>query len=154
MQKQMILFFAWLIALCAFITTLFASSVLHWPVCQLCWYQRIAIYPLVILLGIAAYKNDLHMIPYALPFPFIGFLFAVYQYAEQMIPGFSPIHFCVQNIPCNTIHLKLLGFITIPFLSASGCVLIFVLLWCAKHKTHCSFKKSSVNQKRHDGRHQ
>ncbi|MCX7125877.1 MAG: disulfide bond formation protein B [Gammaproteobacteria bacterium] len=122
------LFLAWLIALIATLATLFASEVLHWPVCVLCWYQRIAIYPLVILLGIAAYKNEKMIIPYALPFPIIGFLFAVYQYCEQMIPGFAPISFCTQGVACSTIHLKLLGFITLPFLSAVSCVLIFILL--------------------------
>ena len=122
------LFFAWLIALIALLSTLFAEHVLQWPVCPLCWYQRVCIYPLVILLGIAAFKDEKIIIPYVLPFPILGFLFAVYQYLEQMIPGFAPINFCKQGIACGTIHLKLLGFITLPFLSAVSCVVIFVLL--------------------------
>lgn|SRR3990167_3497125 len=126
--KQYGLFLAWLVALMATVSTLFIGEVLHWPICVLCWYQRIAIYPLVILLGIAAFKNEKIIIPYALPFPVIGFFFALYQYCEQMIPGFSPINFCTQTFPCNTIHLKLLGFITLPFLSAVCCVVIFGLL--------------------------
>jgi len=130
--KQYGLFLAWLIALIAMICTLLVSEVLHWPVCVLCWYQRIALYPLVILLGIAAFKNEKVIIPYALPFPVMGFLFAVYQYCEQMIPGFAPIEFCTQTLPCNTTHLKLLGFITLPFLSAISCVLIFSLLWITR----------------------
>lgn len=122
------LFFAWLIALIALISTLLAEYVMHWPVCPLCWYQRICIYPLVILLGIAAFRNERVAIPYMLPFPILGFLFAVYQYLEQMIPGFAPIDFCTQGISCATIHLHYLGFITIPFLSAMGCAMIFVLI--------------------------
>jgi hypothetical protein len=51
-----------------------------------------------------------------------------------MIPGFAPIDFCTQGISCNTIHLKLLGFITIPFLSAVGCSLIFICLLLAKQE--------------------
>lgn len=122
------LFFAWLIALIAMISTLFAQYVLQWPVCPLCWYQRICIYPLVILLGIAAFKNERVAIAYILPFPILGFLFAVYQYLEQMIPGFSPIDFCKQDISCATIHFKLLGFITLPFLSAISCAMILFLI--------------------------
>ena len=122
------LFFAWLIALFAMLSTLIASEVFKWPVCVLCWYQRICIYPLVILLGIAAFRDDKHMIPYALPFSIIGFLFAVYQYAEQMIPGFAPIEFCAQNVPCSAIHMKLLGFITLPFLSVVACAVMTGLL--------------------------
>lgn len=127
--QQYGLLLAWLIALIALLSTLFAGEIMGWPVCPLCWYQRIALYPLVILLGMAAFKNDHGIIPYALPFPAIGFFFAVYQYLEQMIPGFSPINFCKQGIACSTIHLKLLGFITIPFLSAIACAMIFVLLF-------------------------
>lgn len=134
MLKTYGLFFAWLIALFATISTLFASEILNWPVCPLCWYQRICIYPLTILLGIAAYKNEKVIIPYALPFPVIGFLFAVYQYLEQMIPGFSPIDFCKQGVACSAIHLKLLGFITVPLLSAVGCVVMFVLILNSKTK--------------------
>lgn len=126
------LFFAWLIAVIAMSATLFAEHALQWAVCPLCWYQRLCIYPLVILLGIAAFKNETVVIPYALPFPVLGFLFAIYQYAEQMIPGFSPIDFCTQGIPCTTIHLKLWGFVTIPLLSAISCVLIFIILWWTK----------------------
>lgn len=128
-MKNYGLLFAWLIALFAMLATLFAQYVMQWPVCPLCWYQRVAIYPLVILLGIAAYKNDRAIIPYALPFSAIGFLFAVYQYCEQMIPGFAPINFCKQSdISCSTIHFQLFGFLTLPFLSAVACLVIFILL--------------------------
>ena len=132
MNRQLLIFLAWVIALFALVSTLFVSDVLHWAVCPLCWYQRICLYPLVILLGIAAYKNDGLIIPYALPFPITGFLFALYQYLEQMIPGFSPIDFCTQGVACNAIHLKLLGFITIPFLSMMACLCVFILLWLAR----------------------
>src|SRR3990167_2961185 len=134
-MTQYKLFFAWFIALIAMLSTLFASEILNWTVCPLCWYQRIAIYPLVILLGIAAYRNETVVIPYALPFPVIGFLFAVYQYCEQMIPGFAPIDFCKQGVDCSAIHLKLLGFITLPLLSALSCLLIFILLLSSNNKT-------------------
>jgi disulfide bond formation protein DsbB len=127
------LFFAWVISLIVMLSTLFFSEMLQWPVCPLCWYQRIALYPLVILLGIAAYKNDRSIISYAIPFPLIGLFFAVYQYLEQMIPGFASIEFCKNGaVACNAIHLKLLGFITIPFLSGIACLLIFILLIASK----------------------
>ena len=128
------LFLAWLIALMALLSTLFASEILHWPVCVLCWYQRIALYPLVILLGIAAFKNDPYIIPYALPFTVIGFLLAAYQYAEQMIPGFAPIELCTQSVPCSATQFKLLGFITLPFLSGVACLLIIALLHTSKER--------------------
>jgi disulfide bond formation protein DsbB len=127
-MKKYGLFLAWLVALFGLLLTQFADIALQWPVCHLCWYQRICIYPLVILLGIAAFKNEKVIIPYALPFPAMGFLFAAYQYLEQMIPGFSPIDLCTQAIPCSEIHFKWLGFITLPFLSMIGCALIFIFI--------------------------
>ncbi len=131
-KQQFFLFAAWLIALIATLTTLYASEFGHLPVCTLCWYQRLAIYPLVIILGMGAYKNDVSSVSYALPFPVLGFFFALYQYLEQMIPGFAPIHFCSQDVSCNVIHLQLFGFITLPLLSAFCCALIWVCLISAK----------------------
>ena len=122
------LFIAWLIALVALIATLFGSEIMHLPVCTLCWYQRIAIYPLVIILGIGAYQNDLNTVKFALPFPILGFIFAAYQYAEQMIPGFSPIKMCQQGVACSDIHIKIAGFVTLPFLSMIACLVIFFCL--------------------------
>ncbi|HLD84530.1 MAG TPA: disulfide bond formation protein B [Coxiellaceae bacterium] len=123
------LFLAWLVALMAMIATLIMEYVLQWPVCELCWYQRIALYPLVILLGIAAYRQDKNIIPYAMTLSAIGFIVALYQYLEQMIPGFSPIAVCTTGVSCSTIHLQLLGFMTLPFFSMMICVIIFVCLW-------------------------
>jgi len=132
MKSALYLFIAWIIALIALIASLYASEILHLPVCTLCWYQRIAIYPLVILLGIGAYTNDRGCIHYAMPFPIIGFIFAAYQYAEQMIPGFSPIQLCQQGVACSDIHLKIAGFITLPFLSMVACVIIIACLLLAR----------------------
>ena len=122
------LFLAWLIALITMLATLAMDQVLRWPVCLLCWYQRVAIYPLVILLGIAVYRDDRHIIPYALPFCVIGFLLALYQYLEQMVPGFAPISVCTESLPCNIVHVAWLGFITLPFLSMLVCLVLFGLM--------------------------
>lgn len=126
--KEYGLFICWLIATSAFVATLFFSEVLHWQVCNLCWYQRIAIYPLVILLGIGAFCDDKNIIPYAKTFCAIGFLLAIYQYAEQMIPGFAPIALCAQGISCAETPIKLLGFITVPLLSAVACGVMYTIL--------------------------
>ena|SRR3990167_4994441 len=128
------LFLAWLIALIAMIVTLYASEILQWPICTLCWYQRIALYPLVILLGIAAFRDDKKIVPYAIPFCVIGFIFAAYQYAEQMIPGFAPIEICRAGISCADTPIKWLGFITLPFLTMVACVVMSVLLIQATQK--------------------
>lgn len=127
-MRQLTLFAAWIIALASLLITLFASEIMQTPVCYLCWYQRVCMYPLVIILGIAAFQNDRRGAIYAWPFTIIGACFALYQYLEQMIPGFAPINLCSANGPsCSEINFILFGFITYPFLSLTGFVAIFVL---------------------------
>lgn len=130
--RQLYLLLAWLIALTATVSTLYASLVLHQIACPLCWYQRICIYPLTIILGIAAFKDDKAIIPYAISFPILGALFAVYHYLEQLYPGFGPINFCGPSVACSFVHLNLFGFLTYPLLSLIGCAMIFILLLLAK----------------------
>ncbi len=137
--RQYSLYLAWLIALIALLISLFSSEVLNMAVCHLCWYQRVCIYPLAIILGIAAYQNDFKIVKYTLPLAIIGLLFAIYQYLEQMVSGFSPINFCCLKGPdCSDIHFKYWGFITFPFLSILATLAISVLLiiiQCCKPKS-------------------
>ena len=128
------LLIAWIISVGAFCISLYSSEILKYNVCHLCWYQRICLYPLVILLGIASFKNDCKIIPYAMPFPSIGSLFALYQYLEQMIPGFEPIKLCSIQAPCSITHFKWLGFITFPFLSLITCITLIIMLSLAKRQ--------------------
>ena len=139
LSRHYSLYFAWLIALVATLVSLYFSEIVHWPVCHLCWYQRICIYPLVIILGIATYREDHRIATYAIPLAVIGLFFSAYQYAQQMIPAFAPIDFCGTTGPdCSHIHFKLWGFITFPFLSIVACVVIILLLIMASLCRKCS----------------
>ena len=135
-NKKTTLYCAWLIALCATLTSLFLSDVIGLPVCQLCWYQRIGFYPLAIQLGIALYRDDLTIGQYAIPLAGFSLITATYQYLEQMIPNVMPTSQCDINVPCNIIHIQLLGFMTIPFFSMLTCTLIILLLWHSAKDTH------------------
>jgi disulfide bond formation protein DsbB len=127
--RQLFLFFSWLITVFGLVITQYSAIAMHMPVCPLCWYQRVCLYPLVIILGIGAYNDDYKVIRYALPLTIIGALFALYHYAEQMIPGFAPIGFCSSSgVHCNNIHFQWLGYITYPMLSFMAFVAISVLL--------------------------
>ncbi|GJM71062.1 hypothetical protein HMSSN036_32780 [Paenibacillus macerans] len=77
------IYLAWLVALVATAGSLYLSEVLHYEPCRLCWFQRIFMYPQVILLGIAAYRNDRSIIPYVLPLSIIGGTISLYHYGEQ-----------------------------------------------------------------------
>jgi disulfide bond formation protein DsbB len=131
--KRLALFLAWIISLSALIITLYSGEVKNIPVCHLCWYQRISLYPLSIILGIAIFRDDLRIYIYALPLALIGALFAAYQYFLQMFPKLAPISFCSTGPSCSDIHLQILGFITFPLLSLVAALLIaFLLLLSAR----------------------
>lgn len=104
-------------ALVATIGSLFLSEIVHLPPCLLCWYQRIAMYPLVVILGVGILRRDQKLYQYALPLAAIGWAIALYHSLLQwhIIPDrLAP---CVQGISCTTVQVHLLGFITIPFMS-------------------------------------
>lgn len=122
---------AWILALIATLAALYSSEILQMPVCVLCWYQRVCIFPLAIQLGIATFRNDYRIGIYTLPLAILGAVVAIYQYLIQMIPALAPFTPCradVNGISCEAIDWQLFGFITFPFLSFVTCALITVLL--------------------------
>lgn len=132
MVRQVALYAAWIVSLIATSGSLYMSEILLWEPCKLCWLQRIFMYPLVILLGIGAYKNDAAVIRYALPLPIIGGLISIYHYMKQKVPGFAELAPCKVGIPCDYDYLDLYGWITIPLLALVAFVLITICLLIAR----------------------
>ncbi|MFC5648919.1 disulfide oxidoreductase [Paenibacillus solisilvae] len=123
------LYLAWVVSIVAVSGSLYLSDVMGFVPCKLCWFQRIFMYPIVILLGIASYKNDRKQIGYVLPLSIIGGLISIYHYAEQKIPAFAKILPCTQGIPCNKDYLDWFGgVVTIPFMAGIAFILITLLL--------------------------
>lgn len=125
---------SWLISLCGTVISLVFSELLKLPPCDLCWYQRIAMYPLVLILGIGMYRKDSHVNSYALPFSIIGLLISTYQIIIQAFPS-SSMHICSVGVSCTEDGLNLFGFITIPMLSFLGFLLITILLYSKSNKS-------------------
>lgn len=120
---------SWLVAVIAMFGSLFFSEVMEFIPCSLCWYQRILMYPLTLILGIAIWKNRLDVITYSFPFSILGMLLALYHLGVQyeIIPETaSP---CVQGVPCSAMYINWLGFITIPLLSFIAFTLINIFHW-------------------------
>ena len=126
-----LLYAAWIIALIATIGSLFFSEVMQLPPCVLCWYQRIAMYPLVLIIGAGIIMRDAKLKSYALPLCLIGLAISIYH--NLLYYGIIPesIAPCTQGISCTTVQLQWLGFITIPlmaltaFISISLCLLFY-----------------------------
>ncbi|MEI5915334.1 disulfide bond formation protein B [Bacillus cereus group sp. Bce005] len=124
---------AWMIATSAMLISLFFSEWMKLPPCDLCWYQRMAMYPLVLILGIGMYRKDPHVSTYAFPFACIALLIAVYQITIQAFPT-SEMKICSVGVSCTENYLNLFGFISIPMLSFVGFLAIIILLYAKGHK--------------------
>ena len=114
------LYAAWTIALVATAGSLFFSEVMELPPCILCWYQRIAMYPLVAIIAVGILTNDRRVKTYALPICLAGLGIAVYH--NLLYYGIIPesITPCQQGVSCTSRQIEWLGFITIPLLSLLG----------------------------------
>ncbi|MFL9651665.1 disulfide oxidoreductase [Exiguobacterium chiriqhucha] len=123
------LYLAWLVALTATFGSLYFSEIREFVPCELCWIQRIFMYPLVILLGVAVFTDDRVVKKYVLPLSIIGGLISLYHYLVQKVPGFADIKPCVQGVPCNVQYINWFGFVTIPFLALTAFTLITLLVW-------------------------
>ncbi|MCW9134072.1 disulfide bond formation protein B [Bacillus paramycoides] len=108
--------------------SLIFSEWMKLPPCDLCWYQRMAMYPLVLILGVGMYTKDPFVSTYAFPFACIGLLLSVYQITIQAFPA-SKMKICSVGVSCTEDYLKLFGFISIPMLSFVGFLAIIVLLY-------------------------
>ena len=128
MFREYGLYLAWVVALVATGGSLYFSEVRGFVPCTLCWYQRILMYPLVILLGIASYRQDRAIVPYVLPLSILGGSISLFHYLEQKIPGFGVPEVCRQGVPCSVEYINWLGFVTIPFLALSAFTLITLAL--------------------------
>ena len=123
------LFFSFIITLGATLFSLFYSEIAGYEPCKLCWFQRIFMYPQVIILGMALWKKNREVADYAITLSIIGAIIAGYHY----LLGFG----LVPNIPCSAISQTVscsqnfvtnFGYITIPLMSFTGFLLIIVLL--------------------------
>ncbi len=128
---------AWVLALGSSAGSLFFSEVMGLPPCVLCWYQRIAMYPLVLIIGIGIATNDGRWKVYALPFALIGLALAVYHnliYYGIIPEALTP---CSQGVSCSERQIEWFGFITIPLMGLVSFLAIAVsIIFYKPYKKH------------------
>lgn len=117
-SKDISLLFVFGIALISMLGSLYFSEIQKLEPCSLCWFQRIFIYPLVLIYPIAYIRKKYTKIyNYTLPMTIIGALISLYQYLTQMIPSlFSGGGTCT-GLSCSVFYLYEFGFVTIPFMA-------------------------------------
>lgn len=123
------LYLAWLIALSSTLGALFVGEVMGRTPCALCWYQRIAMFPLALVLGIACYVSDQSVRRYALPIAAIGGAVALWQ--SLLFAGVVPerVQPCARGGPsCSGQDQLLFGLLPLPYLSVAAFAAIVLLL--------------------------
>lgn len=123
------LLLAWITSIIAMVGSLFFSERMGFIPCTLCWYQRILMYPLVVFLGIAFYRNDREIYKYMLPISIIGILMSSYHYALQKIPSMHEFSSCTSGVPCTGQYINWFGFVTIPFLALIAFIFITIMMF-------------------------
>ncbi len=131
----LLIFSAWLIAAVSTLGSLFFSEVMELIPCVLCWYQRIFLFPLAIILLIGLFPLDKKVVNYALPLAIIGLLFTVYHCL--LFFGVIPENLqpCSQGVSCTDDNMELFGFLPIPLLALIAFLMIIILLLKARTRT-------------------
>ena len=122
---------AWFVALMATSGSLYFSDVVGFIPCLLCWYQRIAMYPIVFVLGIGLLQRDPTVWRFALPLPLVGLMISLYHVALQYRPSLE-IVVCGTGVPCSARYVAAFGFVSIPVMAAAAFLLIAVLLFTVR----------------------
>jgi disulfide bond formation protein DsbB len=115
-----------IVAVGAMAGSLYFSEVRGFVPCELCWFQRIAMYPLAFALPVAAWRRDHAVVPYAIGAAVIGAGISIYHYQLQLFPDQGST--CAADTPCSARWIEVLGFVSIPLLALGSFVLITVLL--------------------------
>jgi disulfide bond formation protein DsbB len=115
----LILLAAWV----AMLGSLFFSEVLHWVPCTLCWYQRIAMYPIAILATVGLLARDRGLPIYTTTLAVCGLALSSYHWVHQKTPWFDKVQVCASGVSCKGDYLGR-GIVTIPFLAGLAFVII------------------------------
>jgi disulfide bond formation protein DsbB len=141
---------AFLVALTATLGSLYLSEVAHFIPCVLCWYQRIAMYPLVPILLVAAWKGDARVWRYAVPVAAIGAAISIYHYQLERFPSQASLS-CSAEAPCTVVWIWRFHFISIPFMALSGFALIVALLLVARATSRVDTDDEGATLAEHSG---
>lgn len=125
-KKENLLFLSFAASLIATLGSLYFSEIQKYIPCELCWYQRIFMYPLVLLLGMAIVKKDYGIARYSFVLSTIGGLISLYHYSIQKVSFLGENSISCGVVPCTGQYINWLGFITIPFLALIAFIIISI----------------------------
>jgi disulfide bond formation protein DsbB len=117
-------YIAWIQAIVATLGSLYFSEIRKFSPCVLCWYQRILMYPLVIIIAVGILRRDKYLHWYVLPLTILGLIISSYHnllYYQILPESWVP---CTAGVSCTTRFFAWFGFITIPLLSLTAFTVI------------------------------
>lgn len=137
-KEKYYLYVAWAQSLVAMLGSLFYSEIMHYTPCALCWYQRILMYPLVLIIAVGILRKDKKIYHYVLPLSILGMVVSSYHILLQkgLLPeSLAP---CVIGASCAIKYTGYFGFITIPVMAFTA----FTVITCCM----LLFKKGQVSK--------
>jgi disulfide bond formation protein DsbB len=130
------------ISVASLIGSLIYSNVIGFDPCELCWWQRIFLYPQAILFAVAFYNEKVRKVQddmvflYSLILSLIGGAIALFQYYGQM---FDPalLDACLASgTSCAKLYFVSFGYVTIPMMSLTAYAFLILLYFFRKHRSH------------------
>ena len=125
--KENLIQFALIIATVSTLGSLYFSEIVKFPPCSLCWYQRLFMYPIMLIIIIGLWRKDKNLAYFVLPFSIIGLIISFYHnllYYGFISEAFQP---CTVGISCTERQLDLFGFMSIPLMSLVAFIFITIL---------------------------
>jgi disulfide bond formation protein DsbB len=119
---------AWLVATVCTLGSLYYSEIANFVPCRLCWYQRICMYPLAVILVVGLLRRDRLVRWYAAPFVIVGAPLSLYHWLVERVDFFAKSSACTLEAPCTVPWFEELGYVTLAFMALSGFLLIGTLL--------------------------
>ncbi|GAF64541.1 disulfide oxidoreductase [Bacillus sp. TS-2] len=129
MKKKIenLMLFGWATSLIATLGSLYFSQVRLFEPCTLCWYQRILMYPIVLILLIGIIRKDSSAAIYSFFLSIIGLCLSTYHYALQKMTFLNDAAPACGRVPCTGQYINWFGFITIPFLAGTAFLIISIV---------------------------
>ena len=121
------LLFGAVVAGTATLGSLYLSEIANLIPCTDCWYQRIAMYPIFVILGIAAFRKDTGVRIYVTTIAVMGAIISVYHYLIQWFPNLEGTS-CTTSVPCTGVWFRVFGFVSIPYMALSAFALVLVMM--------------------------
>ncbi len=146
---QVSLVLAFFVALTCTLGSLYLSEVAKFPPCDLCWYQRILMYPQVVILGVAALRRDASVKWYSVPLVGLGVCISAYHYLIERFPE-SVKFSCESDNPCSTVWVWKFHFLSIPAMAGIGFALIGVLVMLSAPRATSGTERPAVDDSPHD----